>query len=211
MVKDNREKEERLPIEDWEEYYQETGTEELPWYSAVPDPEVIEALKSFCPPPGARVLDLGAGPGTMAIEFARMGYEVTACDISSTALTTAKLRAEESALADKINFLVCDIRKPLEGEFEIINDRGCFHVMRGDDKQKYIDNISALMAQGAVLLLKTFSTKEPGDEGPCRYSVEDIKEIFSDGFDLIFSRDTIFQSTMEEDPKAILSVLKRSE
>ena len=210
MVDDISEKEERLPIEDWEEYYQDTGTEELPWYSVEPDPEVIEALKSFCPPPGARVLDLGTGPGTMAIEFARLGYEVTACDISTTALTTAKLRAGKSGVADKITFLVCDIREPLEGEFEIINDRGCFHVMRYADRQKYIDNISALMVPGSVLLLKTFSTKEPGDEGPERYSAEDIKEIFSDGFDLIFSRDTIFQSTMEEDPKAVLSVLKRS-
>ena len=210
MVEENEEKEVRLPIEDWEEYYKETGTEELPWYSKKADPEVLDALKNFGKPPsGVKVLDLGTGPGTMAIEFARMGYDVTACDISVTAIATAKKRAEENSVARNIDFRVCDIREPVDGAFDIINDRGCFHVMRGDDKQRYVDNISALMRPGGVLLLKTFSIKEPGEEGPCRYSVEDIREIFSDGFDLIFSCDTIFQSTMETDPKAILCVLRR--
>lgn len=210
MATENEKDGPRQPIEDWEEYYKETGTEELPWYTTTPDPEVMEALKNFCPPPKAKLLDLGAGPGTMAIEFARMGYEVTACDISHSALTIARERAEKEGLADKITFLVCDIREPIDGSFDIINDRGCFHIMRGVDRGKYIDNISALMDPGGVLLLKTFSTDEPGDEGPERYSVEDIREIFSDCFDLVFSRDTIFQSTMETDPKALLSVLKRS-
>ena len=95
------------------------------------------------------MLDLGAGPGTMSIEFARMGYEVTACDISVSALKCARLRAQEKSVADKISFLVCDIREPFDGEFEIINDRGCFHVMRGADREKYIDNVSALMAQAS--------------------------------------------------------------
>lgn len=207
----NEEKEVRVPIEDWEEYYKETGTEDLPWYSKEADPEVIDALNNFCAPPtGAKLLDLGTGPGTMAIEFARMGYDVTACDISATALETAKTRAEENSVAPRIAFLICDIREPQLGAFDIINDRGCFHVMRDADIQRYVDNISALTRPGGVLLLKTFSIKEPGEEGPCRYSVEDIKEIFSDGFDLIYSCDTIFQSTMEADPKALLSVLKRS-
>ena len=155
MTEENREK--RLPIEDWDKYYKDTATLELPWYTTTPDPEVIEALKSFCTPPGAKVLDLGTGPGTMAIEFARMGYGVTACDISDTALMTARSRAEESVVADKIIFAVCDVREPIKGEFDIVNDRGCFHVLRGADRERYIDNISAIMAPGAVLLLKTFS------------------------------------------------------
>jgi cyclopropane fatty-acyl-phospholipid synthase-like methyltransferase len=202
----------RLPIEDWEAYYKETATEELPWYSTKADPEVIDAVKNFCvDAPGASVLDIGAGPGTMSLEFARMGYSVTASDISATSLETAKLRAEASGLAGKITFQVMDVRTPFKGRFDIVNDRGCFHVMRGEDKQKYIDNISAVMGRGAVLLLKTFSVREPGEEGPVRYSVEEIKELFSGGFDLIFSCDTFFQSTMETDPKALLSVLKRSD
>ena len=209
MSADIIEEEKRAPIEDWDEYYRDTSTEELPWYSTVPDPEVIEALGNFCKQAPAKALDLGAGPGTMAIEFARMGYDVTACDISETALKTAKLRAGE--LAEKMTFLVCDIREPLEGSFDVINDRGCFHVFKEGDRTKYIDNISAIMNPGAVLILKTFSINEPGDEGPCRYSVEEIREIFSGGFDLLFSTDAIFQSTMETDPKALHCVLKRSD
>lgn len=210
MSDDNKD-EPRLPIEDWDQYYKDTGTEELPWYSTTPDPEVIEALKNYCAAAPARVLDLGTGPGTMAIGFARMGYDVTACDISKTALKVAKSRAGEEGVADSITFVVCDVRESIKGTFDIVNDRGCFHIMRGVEIQMYLDNISAVMASGSVLLLKTFSKDEPGEEGPQRYSAEDIEEVFSRSFEMVFSTDTVFQSTMDTDPKAILTVLKRSE
>ena len=44
--------------------------------------------------PGMRVLDFGAGTGILAIAAARMGAEVTACEIEQTALTLCKANIE---------------------------------------------------------------------------------------------------------------------
>jgi ubiquinone/menaquinone biosynthesis C-methylase UbiE len=42
----------------------------------------IRALAGHLPPPPARVLDCGGGPGRYAIELARRGYDVTLFDLS---------------------------------------------------------------------------------------------------------------------------------
>lgn len=55
-----------------------------------------------------RILDLCCGPGRMSLEFARRGFNVTAVDISTTYLETAR----RNALNDKlgIEFIQKDIR-----------------------------------------------------------------------------------------------------
>jgi SAM-dependent methyltransferase len=47
---------------------------------------------------GARVLDIGAGPGTLAIPLARLGAKVTAVDISKEMLKKLEKRAAEENL-----------------------------------------------------------------------------------------------------------------
>jgi SAM-dependent methyltransferase len=47
---------------------------------------------------GAEVLDIGCGPGTLAIPLAKMGAEVTALDISKEMLKRLEGRAEEEGL-----------------------------------------------------------------------------------------------------------------
>jgi len=46
----------------------------------------MRALADHLPPPPARVLDCGGGPGRYAIELARQGYEVTLFDLSAGCL-----------------------------------------------------------------------------------------------------------------------------
>lgn len=53
--------------------------------------------------PGARLLDLGCGPGADAVAFAARGYHVTAVD-SSLAMAEAALRAsDEGGVADRVD------------------------------------------------------------------------------------------------------------
>jgi cyclopropane fatty-acyl-phospholipid synthase-like methyltransferase len=204
MTEEHKVKKVRL---DWENHYQETPMEELHWYSEEVDPEVLVAIKKFCTN-DKTVLDLGTGPGTMAIELTRLGYKVTATDIAASAIDMAKERAGE--IADKITFVIDDIRETrLMEKFDIIHDRGCFHVMDNDGITKYLKNVHSLLKDGGILLLKTFSTQEPRDDGPNRYDHESIGRLFSDHFVFLHSEETIYPSTLPVDPKAFFCVLKK--
>ncbi|MCR4327258.1 MAG: glycosyltransferase [Nanoarchaeota archaeon] len=67
------------------------------------DKKVIPFLKK-----GSAVLDLGVGPmARFSIEFAKMGYNVTGVDISSTTLSLAEKSAQKAGV--KINLLKKDI------------------------------------------------------------------------------------------------------
>jgi len=56
------------------------------------------ALAEHLPPPPARVLDCGGGPGRYAIELARRGYEVTLFDLSPANLRLAQEKAAEAGV-----------------------------------------------------------------------------------------------------------------
>ena len=49
--------------------------------------------------PGARVLDMGCGPGRHSIELARRGYDVVGIDPSAAMIKAAQVRATEASVA----------------------------------------------------------------------------------------------------------------
>lgn len=83
-------------------------------YSAWADfiERIIEKEGIGCRP--ELVLDLGCGTGSMTIELAKRGYDMTGIDYSVEMLDIARSRAEEHGLSDKMLWLCQDIR-----EFEL--------------------------------------------------------------------------------------------
>ncbi len=53
-------------------------------------------------PPGARLLDLGCGPGCDAEQLARLGYSVTAIDWSPAMVDQARRRASAAGVSDRV-------------------------------------------------------------------------------------------------------------
>ncbi len=192
---------------DWEEHYRNTPMEKLHWYCEGADPGVMDAVRRFCPSKG-RVLDLGTGPGTMAIEFAKNGYEVVAADLSPSAIEMAVKNA--GVLAKEIEFMVDDILdSALKGHFSFIHDRGCFHVFDPPKRPTYWEKVSSLLKERGILLLKTFSSQEPRDDGPYRYTLEELRTFFSKDFNLLYSEESFFVSTLESNPRALFVVLQK--
>jgi SAM-dependent methyltransferase len=65
-----------------------------------------DRLEGFAALDGARALDLGTGPGVIAIELAARGAAVTGIDIAENQIRAAELRAAERGLADRCAFRV---------------------------------------------------------------------------------------------------------
>ena len=59
----------------------------------------LRALEEYLPPPPARILDCGGGPGRYAIELAHRGYELTLFDLSAGCLNLAEEKAQEAGVS----------------------------------------------------------------------------------------------------------------
>lgn len=191
----------------WEERYREEAPEELPWFYPELDHDIAMALEDLGIE-GGKVLDLGCGPGTQAVELARMGFSVTASDIAEEALKHARKRAEEAGV--RIEFVRDDILETnLKGPFDVIIDRGCLHTLPRESFEDYVRAVYRLLKPGGWLLLKCFSYKEKREEGPPnRLSPGDIELIFGISFEIHSIKESFFASK-DDPPLAIFSILKR--
>ncbi len=190
----------------WNDLYaNETSIGSLPWYNKDLDNDLKEHLRTMNMTKG-RLLDLGTGPATQAIELSKLGFQVTATDISENAITRAK------SLSKGIEFIVDDILdSKLKGDsFDYIFDRGCFHVLEPSSRQRYVDQLSRILRDGGLLFLKTFSAKEPYiGGGPYRFSIDEINSIFENRFDIDSFKETVYQGTLDILPKALFVVLRK--
>ncbi|MGK4585769.1 class I SAM-dependent methyltransferase [Kitasatospora sp. HPMI-4] len=99
----------------WEEHYR---SRERLW-SGRPNPLLVEVAAPLGP---GRVLDLGCGEGGDAVWLARSGWQVTAVDVSATALERARAHAVEAGAADRIDFQRHDLGRTLpEGSFDLVS------------------------------------------------------------------------------------------
>lgn len=180
---------------DWEKLYKAEEFESLPWYISGIDPDMETALRHTGLTSGD-VLDIGTGPGTQAFALAELGFHVTATDLSTSAINKALKTAHRKHI--KISFLTDDIlRCKLDTQFDIIVDRGCFHVLAPASRPDYVHTAHTLLRSGGYLFLKCFSSKESVMQGgPYRFSPADIKDIFGKRFSIEYINQTVFHGTL---------------
>jgi len=198
------EKGSRFP--DWNDLYK-NDVKTMPWYNEDLDVDVKNEIKQRKITRG-RFLDLGTGPGTQAIHLAKMGFNVTGTDLSENAIQKAR------KLDDKTNFMVDDIlNSRLEkNSFDYILDRGCFHVLSGDKREKYCKTIHNILDENGLLFLKCFSIKEEKlVYGPYRFSDQDIRDIFGKDFVIESIIETVYHGTLDPFPKALFAVMRKIE
>ncbi|TAL68574.1 MAG: class I SAM-dependent methyltransferase [Bacteroidetes bacterium] len=189
---------------DWEEVYLNNNVEELPWYRKKLDHDVKIELKRRKIKSGT-VLDLGTGPGTQALELNMIGFDVTATDISESAINNAK------KLSDNIDFILDDIlTTKLRKKFDLILDRGCFHTIETEERKIYLKNIKMILNKNGLLFLKCFSDREPDSgTGPNRISELILKDLFSGEFDIEKIIHTEFKGRRKPNPKALFVVMRK--
>ncbi|MCB1214096.1 MAG: class I SAM-dependent methyltransferase [Deltaproteobacteria bacterium] len=191
----------------WESLYQESPIEKMPWFYKDLDPDIKKALKDYQVPLGS-CLDLGTGPGTQAVALASLGFIVTATDLSAKAIDLAQSKAQAQAL--KIQWQQDDFLKTqLKTSFDLVIDRGVFHIFEEEGRQQYLKNMQKLLKPGGYLFLKCFSKKETREEGPYRFNPEEIEAYFSPYFEILSIKETVYYGTLDPWPKALFMVMKR--
>jgi cyclopropane fatty-acyl-phospholipid synthase-like methyltransferase len=193
----------------WEERYQHQTIETMPWFY----PELDDDLRQALDDRGLRsggALDLGTGPGTQAIQLARRGFTVTATDISATAVDLAKSKAEAQGMT--VTWQQDDILSTqIAGPFDLIFDQGCFHVLPPERRQDYVNAVAGFLKPGGFFFLKCFSHLQPGEQGPHRFTSEQIREIFSSRLHVRSIEETVYQGTLDPLPRALFCVMRREQ
>src|ERR687897_1261791 len=115
---------------DWNNLYNTQNVKTMPWYNENLDSDLEEELERGKISKG-RILDLGTGPATQAIQLAKRGLKVTGSDVSEAAIRRARELYVHDNKDKKINFTVDNIlnSKLKDKMFDYVFDRGCFHVL----------------------------------------------------------------------------------
>lgn len=194
---------------DWDEVHRFAPGEAMPWYYPRLDPDVAWAM-NLLDVRVPTVLDLGTSNGTQAIELARHGLDVTATDISPTAVADAATRARQAGV--RCRFVVDDIlASTLQTQFDFVVDRGCLHVLPVERRHDYVASVAKLVRLRGHLLLKCASDKYLGEgRAPHKFSPQQIKDLFAgSGFFLCEIRNAIFFSNVDPPPPALFCILRR--
>jgi S-adenosylmethionine-dependent methyltransferase len=89
--------------------------------------------------PGARVLDLGGGPGRYAIELAKHGHRVVLADLSPELLEVARRRVAESDVPGVESFDVVsatDLGRYADGSFDAVIAFGPFYHLVSEPERR---------------------------------------------------------------------------
>jgi ubiquinone/menaquinone biosynthesis C-methylase UbiE len=195
---------------DWNNLYQTQNVETMPWYNENLDSDLEEELERGKISKG-RILDLGTGPATQAIQLAKRGLEVTASDVSEAAIRRARELYVHNNKDIEINFIVDNIlnSKLKDKVFDYVFDRGCFHVLPIEKRPVYIKEIKRILDDDGTLFLKCFSIKEPRQEGPYKFSETEIMQLLGNEFVIISVKDTVYQGTLNPLPRALFVVMNK--
>ncbi len=140
----------------------------VPYYATyrVPYPEaLITFVAERCGlAPGSPVLDLGCGPGQLAIAFARLGCSVSAIDPEPAMLAAAGRQAEvEDVALTLIEGSSYDLDRRY-GPFRLVVMGRSFHWMDRDATLNVLDRI--VEGTGAVVLFHDKRVATPGADWP---------------------------------------------
>lgn len=140
-----------------EKIYKNMAIDDIPWNFKTP-PDILENLVRTGKITPCKTIDLGCGTGNYAIYLAGEGFDVTAVDISSSAIKIAKNNASQKGI--DCNFIVADILgdlKQIQSTFNFAYDWELLHHIFPSDREKYIRNVYRLLNPGGQYLSVCFS------------------------------------------------------
>jgi SAM-dependent methyltransferase len=189
---------------DWNDDY-EHGV--MPWNLEEPEPHLVEFVRTHRLAP-CRVLDIGCGTGTHALWLAEHGFDVLGIDVSPRAIELAQAREVQGTGRCRfavVDFLAGGLDEP---PFDLVFDRGCFHVFdAADDRSRFAGRVaSCLHADGQWLSLIGSTEGPPRDHGPPRRSARDIADAIEPVLEIVQLQAIEFDLHVSTPPRAWLCV-----
>lgn len=172
--------------DDWWDRFYADRDREVPFFVAKPDENLVEHLDRGLIQPG-RALDVGCGPGRNAIHLARNGFQVDAVDISGTAISWARERADGLDIQFRHGSAF-----EVDGSYDLVYDSGCLHHLPPHRRVSYLALLDRVLKPGGHFALTCFTAeegtaapdaelyRESGLGGGVGYRPEDLRWIFQD-------------------------------
>ena len=145
------------------------------------------------------VIDIGCGTGENALYLARLGHATLGIDLSPTAISKARSKAESRR--QKITFLVGDALRlgELHQRFDSAIDCGLFHTFSDEIRHSFTRSLRAVLDRGGTYFMLCFSERETTEwGGPRRVTQEEIRTTFSQGWRINYIRKALFESNWSE-------------
>ncbi len=113
-------------------------------------------MAKFLPPPPARVLDIGGGPGRYSIWLAGQGYRVTLADLSPELLTVARGKAAEAGvdLEAIIEANATDLSRFADACFDAVLCMGpLYHLIEEKDRRNVVAELFRVLSPGGAVFV----------------------------------------------------------
>ncbi|MFD8721546.1 class I SAM-dependent methyltransferase [Streptomyces sp. NPDC059629] len=132
--------------------------------------------------PGQRLLDVGCGWGSMAIQAAREhGVSVVGVTLSQEQAAFARKRVADEGLTDRVEIRVQDYRDVTDGPYDAISSIGMAEHVGAERYLEYAQNLHGLLKPGGRLLNHQIARRPQRDESA--YDVDEFIDayVFPDG------------------------------
>lgn len=161
------------------------------------DPDFANALQHHRATSG-RLLEIGAGLGMQAIRYAQAGFDVTAMDVSATAVGIARENAALHGIAPSALKLIADniLVTSLQDSFDVVADRGCLATLKHWELVDYARNVRRLVRDTGLFLLKLNAGQHAKAQALASH------------FSIEKSMETFYHGSHEQGPPALFFVLQ---
>jgi 2-polyprenyl-3-methyl-5-hydroxy-6-metoxy-1,4-benzoquinol methylase len=185
-------------------------TGDTPWDHGVPDHNLIHVVTSRKIEP-CKALDIGCGTGDNVLWLAEQGFDVIGCDLSDTAIDSAKLKAAKAGVS--CSFIISDFMEDLVpgSPFGFVMDRGCLHsVGDASERKSFAEKVSAHLEPGGLWLTLAGNADDAEREtGPPRLTAEELVTGVEPFFEILSLAAGMFGSDEPDPPRAWICLMRK--
>ncbi|MGP4078501.1 class I SAM-dependent methyltransferase [Pseudalkalibacillus sp. R45] len=147
---------------DWDNEYISGGFQ-YKWDIPYPSQELVAFVATINFPVETVALDIGCGAGREAVFLAQQGLNTIGVDLSAEALKIAAERAKEAGV--QVDWRQGNVLNlPVEDHsVDFVNDRGTFHVIVEEERDKFAREIARILKPDGMMLLR--GCRDPKEGG----------------------------------------------